>query len=116
SLLIESREDTTVDLSLLSQGLDARTVERPYGQLVLSAGVEEQVDVTIADLPLQSVTYSSLATVRATFTRPDGSLMVQNAPPFHHHFSSDYSRSFAYDRDTMESALNHGQLTNDAFN
>jgi len=115
SLKIESREPVEVQLHLVSQGLDSRTVERPYGSFILPAEGSRTIQVALAELPLQSVSYSALGTVRATFTRVDGSVMAQHAPDFYHHFSDDYEETFVYHFDTMVRELNGGQLTDNVY-
>ncbi|MBI4705435.1 MAG: hypothetical protein HY744_30440 [Deltaproteobacteria bacterium] len=115
TLRVESREPVSVQLDLVSEGLDFRTVERAYRSLVLAPRQPADVAVSLADLPLQGVSYSSLATVKATITRPDGSLLALHSPPFYHHFSADYESTYVYDFDTMTRELGGGQLTDHAF-
>lgn len=112
---LDPREAVTVVLDLVSEGLDFRRVERPYGSYSLTPGTRRDVVIRLSDLPLQGVSYSSLGTVKVTVTRQDGSILTLWAPPFYHHFSASYGTPSVYTFDTMTEALNGGQHTTDAF-
>lgn len=114
-LRVRAREAVKGSLELVSEGLDFRTVGRPYGAFDLKAGERRDIVVRLADVPLQGVSYSSQVAILARLTRVDGSTLTQRSPEFHAHYVDDYARALVYSGETMERVLNHGQHTSDAF-
>lgn len=110
---LEAREDLTVDLRLVSAGLDNRTVFREYGSYALSAGQPIAVQVVLADLPLQAVSHSATGSVEVTITRNDGTKVTMHSPPFYHHFSSNYGTILTYPYDAMIGQFHGGQISQD---
>ena len=115
SIRLVAREPMQVQLALETQGLDARTVVRPLRTVKVSSKEPVDLVITLADLPMQSVSYSAMASVKATATRSDGSILTVYSAPVYHHFSRDYRKVYIYDFDTMHQKLSGGHLTADPF-
>jgi hypothetical protein len=118
ALRLESpAEDVTVDLDLFAQGLDQRQILRSQATR-LAVGPRSTIDVTIrlADMPVQSMSFASLGSAKATVTRVDGTVLTMFAPYFYYHYTDSYSQAWIYDFVNLVGRENGGQLTEDAFN
>lgn len=115
TLRLVARESMQVRLDLVTQGLDARTVERPLREVTVSPKRPLDLVVKLADLPMQSLSYSATASVKATAIRADGSLLTVHSPPVYNHFSRDFRQVYVYDFDTMQRELGGGRLAVDIF-
>src|SRR5262249_17773727 len=97
---------STIDLSLVSFGLDFRTVRRTLDPIRLEPGQRGTRTIELSrELPIQSVSYSSDAFVEARLARVDQAPLVIDSQHVYNHYSSDYERLTVYDYDTMVEAF-----------
>ncbi|MEL7483211.1 MAG: hypothetical protein AAFN41_02535 [Planctomycetota bacterium] len=105
-----TNETLTITLSASVSGLDGRHAAKELAQIILPAGDETNVTLSFEELPLQSVSHSSLVWTSAKATWPDGREVAMSATPFYLHYSEGYEDVFMYPEAYMKEELNGGLL------
>lgn len=94
------RDEVTVGVHLVAQGLDARSARRLIRTLTLAGGSRALLSVPATDLPIQSVGSPSVAHVELEVVNPAGGQAIVASDPLFYDFTPDYRQAEVYDGGT----------------